>query len=396
MMAGTHLTVPIHEAASSQISPLTEPHVRTYSTLEGLPAFYREAFDGTVPGDFHASLPWFDNFVRSALDPGDCVRLYGVEVGATKALALLPMKNRVAHSFFEPRILSSLTNYYTCLFEPLLDGGGDLRLIVRQIVAAMRNDKPSWNMIRLAPMAHESTFFLELREALVAAGFAPQEFFSFGNWYLPVEGRSYQQYLSDRPSVLQNTLRRKSKKLEQTGRARIEIITSQKDVEKAVEDYSKVYGASWKVPEPYPSFIPNLIRTCARQGWLRLGLVYIDDAPIASQIWIVQGNVASIYKLAYDEQFASLSAGTILTARLMQHVLDVDHVREVDYLSGDDDYKKTWMSHRRERWGLLAFNPRTIKGALGMARHIGGRKLKRAYQRIRNRSVSPTQPALNT
>jgi Acetyltransferase (GNAT) domain len=399
-MVETDLTVPLQEPATptSQITLLTEPQVRTYFALDALPAPYREAFDGTASADFHASLPWFDNFVRFALDPADRVRLYGVEVGhpAAKAVALLPMKHRAAHSLFEPRVLSSLTNYYTCLFEPLLGDGGNMKLAIRQIVAALRVDQPRWDVLRFAPMAHESFFFLELRDALVAAGFAPQEFFSFGNWYLPVEGRSYQQYLAGRPSALQNTLRRKSKKMDQTGRARIEIIAGEADVEKAVEDYAKVYGASWKVPEPYPSFIPNLIRTCARQGWLRLGLVYMDGVPIASQLWIVQGNVASIYKLAYDEQFAALSAGTILTARLMQHVLDIDHVREIDYLSGDDDYKKTWMSHRRERWGLLAFNPRTIKGVLSMARHIGGRQLKRAYQRVRRRPVSPVQPALNT
>ena len=43
----------------------------------------------------------------------------------------------------------------------------------------------------------------------------------------------------------------------------------------------------------------------------------------------------------------------------MQHVIDTDHVEEVDYLTGDDAYKQDWMSHRRERIGLVAFNPRT-------------------------------------
>ena len=64
----------------------------------------------------------------------------------------------------------------------------------------------------------------------------------------------------------------------------------------------------------------------------------------------------------------------------MEHVLDVDKVREVDYLTGDDKYKQDWMSHRRERWGILAMNPRTVRGALAILRHIGGRAVKRAVQ----------------
>jgi hypothetical protein len=36
------------------------------------------------------------------------------------------------------------------------------------------------------------------------------------------------------------------------------------------------------------------------------------------------------------------------------------------------------MSHRRERWGILALNPRTPRGVLGILRHVTGRFVKRA------------------
>jgi len=53
-------------------------------------------------------------------------------------------------------------------------------------------------------------------------------------------------------------------------------------------------------------------------------------------------------------------------------------VEKIDYLSGDDSYKRDWMSHRRELWGILALNPRTVRGVLGIARHVGGRSVKKA------------------
>ncbi len=219
-------------------------------------------------------------------------------------------------------------------------------------------------------------------EELRAAGFVVQSYFCFGNWYLAVNGRSFAQYCESLPSVLRNTLQRKRKKLEKSGRATIEILTGGDGLEAAIEAYTKVYLSSWKKPEPYAEFIPGLIRLCAGQGVLRLGVAHVDGQPAAAQLWIVHNGAALIYKLAYDEQFADLSVGTILTANLMQHVLDIDKVDVVDYLSGDDAYKKDWMSDRRERWGILAMNPRTVGGAKAIARHVGGRYLKRAAQWI--------------
>jgi CelD/BcsL family acetyltransferase involved in cellulose biosynthesis len=100
----------------------------------------------------------------------------------------------------------------------------------------------------------------------------------------------------------------------------------------------------------------------AAQGWLRLGLLTLDDQPLAAQIWIVKDGKASIFKLAYDGEYAKFSPGSILTKALLRHVIDIDRVTEVDYLAGDDDYKKDWMSHRRERRGIIAFNRRTLRG----------------------------------
>jgi CelD/BcsL family acetyltransferase involved in cellulose biosynthesis len=242
----------------------------------------------------------------------------------------------------------------------------------------MAGEKPRWEEIEIKPLDVHSKEFSELVEAYRAAGFVVQTFFSFGNWYLPVNGRSFAEYSQSLPSVLKNTLSRKRKKLEKTGRAKIEIVTGGQELNAAIDAYMKVYRSSWKQPEPYPQFVPGLIRMCAAMGALRLGLIYVDGEPAAAQLWIVHHGNALIYKLAYDERFADLSVGTILSATLFEHALDVDRVSEVDYLSGDDAYKRDWMSQRRERWGILALNPRTPRGLLAIARHVGGRAVKRA------------------
>jgi hypothetical protein len=265
---------------------------------------------------------------------------------------------------------------------------------------AISQQTPGWDVIELKPLDVASPVFQALQEGLRSGGFVVQTYFCFGNWYLEVGNRTFHEYFDSLPSVLKNTISRKRRKLEKSGRARIAIASDGKLLEEAISAYNAVYSASWKRPEPYPNFVPELMRTCARMGSLRLGTVHIDGVPAAAQFWIVQNGVALIYKLAYDERFRDLSVGTILTEAMMAHVIDVDHVREVDYLTGDDSYKRDWMSGRRERWGILAMNPRTPLGVAAIARHVGGRAIKRTVQSVaarllrrRDESLSRTTPS---
>ncbi len=362
--------------------------MRIYSSFDELPPEAARLFDEAGAQCFFHGLPWYRTFVNYALDPGDRVRIYCVTPpdsnGAPQA-ALAALWKEQASGIRQVRKLSSLSSYYTSLFSPVLDRAAGARAAA-ELARAVAKDSSPCDVVELKPLDVNAPAFHSLVEGFEAAGFVVQTYFCFGNWYLAVNGRSFAQYLDRLPSALKNTLTRKRKKLERSGRAKIEVVTGGAALEAAIAAYRNVYLASWKQPEPYPEFIPALMRTCAEMGWLRLGLVHIDRKPAAAQFWIVQNGVASIYKLAYDERFADFSAGSILTAKLMEHVLDVDKVREVDYLTGDDKYKRDWMSHRRERWGILAMNPRTLRGALAIVRHVGGRAVKRALLALAGRA----------
>jgi len=234
-------------------------------------------------------------------------------------------------------------------------------------------------------MDPDTSLYSQLVDSFRQAGMVVQTYFCFGNWYLPVKGLSFEKYYETLSSAMQNTIRRKTKKLEKTGRSRIEIITGELGLDQAVNAYERIYLSSWKRPEPYPNFVAGLIRTFSARNWLRMGVIYLDQEPIAAQVWIVNSGKATIYKLAHDQRFDDYSAGSILTARLIQHVLDVDGVHEIDFGSGDDPYKKNWLPQRRERWGILAMNPRSLAGCVEIVRHVGGRALRSAWRMLERR-----------
>jgi len=171
----------------------------------------------------------------------------------------------------------------------------------------------------------------------------------------------------------------------------LQVYTQESEVEKGLAAYEQVYSRSWKRKEPYPEFIRGIVRLWAQCGQLRLGIARIDGEPVAAQIWVVSGATAYIYKLAYDVQFAKASAGSILTAHLMRHAIDRDKVATVDYLVGDETYKRDWMSSRRERWGIRAFDPTSPRGLIGAIRHIGGAAVKALL--VRGRLASGHRPS---
>jgi hypothetical protein len=373
--------------------------VITYDRLDALPGEYDAFFSENGAESFFLSLPWFRNFCANALDQGDELRIFATEQthsSCAPVAALLTRFQRRSVWQLAPRTLHSLSNFYTSLYGPLLSRSLASPTVVESLVRAISTDKPGWDVVDLKWLDSGAPVFGELQRAFRAAGMVVQTYFSSGNWYLPANGMSFREYWDGLRSSVRNIAKSKNKKIERSGRAQLEIVTGSNGLESAIEAYERVYASSWKTAEPYPAFIPGLIQTCAEQGWLRLGVVRVDGEPAAVQLWIVNNGKAAIYKIAYDKRFADLSVGSFLTTHMMEHVLDIDRVREVDYLTGDDKYKQDWMTHRRERWGILAMNPRTLRGAMAIARHVGGRTVKRALQAIpkyKQKSSNRPEPA---
>jgi CelD/BcsL family acetyltransferase involved in cellulose biosynthesis len=332
--------------------------------------------------DFFNSADWFHNFYAHALEQGQKPRIYTLESHG-KTCAVLPMLASQRGRWLCSAHLSAASNYFSPLYRASIAVDQEANMALPQLVQSMCSESPRWDSIDVHPLDPATPAFTQLQQAFRQNGLLTQTYFCFGNWFLRVGGRSYDEYAASLPSTLKNTLARKTRKLEKHHQWHFTLYQNDADLALAITDYQKIYAASWKPGEEHPAFIPTMIRNAARAGSLRLGIIYIDGQAGAAQLWITEHHTASIFKLAYDPRFADLSIGTILTAAMMRQAIDIDHVEEIDYLSGDDLYKRDWMSHRRERWGILALNPRTVGGMMSIFRHLGGRWFKLQCQRVR-------------
>ncbi len=344
-------------AGDAEAEDLAIDTVTVCSAVGGLSAAEAELLAAAEARHFQCGREWFDLFVRTVAPDPQCTHFASLRRGALAA-AVLPVN-------LNPELgrlggaLGALSNFYTTLYAPAL-APDTLGVDLVPIFDALRAQPGTRPALNFAPMDPRAPSYGVLRAGLRAAGYAVFDYFSHGNWYLPVES-DWATYLAGRPGALRHTIRRMSRRLAAQG-GRIEVVTRAEDLPRAVAAYERVYAKSWKMPEPVPAFMPELMAWCAHRGWLRLGLVWLGETPIAAQLWIVADGRAAIYKLAYDAAYANLAPGTVLSAHLMERVIDAERVREVDYLVGDDAYKRDWMTHRRERRGLVGYELQTWAG----------------------------------
>lgn len=373
-------------------SPKQLAHQVRTATLEDFDAIPRPArasLERDEAQEVFYSLEWFELLASEVFAEGASPRLlYAVaERGTHTAQMLLPMVSVPPDPrWYRVKRLQSLANYYSSLYGPVAAGAGpeDLESLVSGIIDIVAEGSPQWDVVDLHPLDMSSAFPDAMRRALRRCGYWTDSYYCFGNWYLPILVSTFDEYLVGRPSQLKSALKSGSKRIFRDPSATLTIVSDPgADLQQAIEDYGVTYERSWKFSEPYPRFVPRLCKLAARKGWLRLGILRIGGRPAAAQVWLVKDGKASIYKVAYDEHFAKLSPGTVLTAALMKHVIEVDKVSEVDYLAGDDAYKRGWMSDRRQRRGIIAFNPRTLWGIVNAAAHFGGRLIRSSRLRVK-------------
>lgn len=352
--------------------------VESYSECSLLPEAVRQALAKAEILNVEQGENWLANLIDTVFVNDRGVIFYALYSGH-ELQALLPV--RVVSDHGSERI-EALGNFYTSLYQPFFSSdlsADSLAFLLRRMLAA----HPAVSSLRFSPMDVGGQEYQWLFSAISSAGLAGFPFFCFGNWYLLVK-EAWPVYLKQRSGQVKSTIKRKSKEFESAG-GKLELILGGEQLEYGIQAYASVYLSSWKVPEPYPEFTPGLIRMLARKGWLRLGVAIINGQAVAAQIWIVAHEKASIFKLAYHEEFKRYSAGTLLTARLMEHAIDVDGVKEIDYLIGDDPYKAAWMNERRERWGIIAYNTNTFRGLVSCWRERILRVLKALIAKFTNR-----------
>jgi len=373
---------------------MTGRQVLKFDSFERLPERYQDLLRDAGARNFFAGLGWFKNLAASAMEAGGALHIYGLEEEGRALAALVlrsprsPQGSVLRGQELSAHALSSFTNFQTCEFAPAFAAGaGAPRELLTPIWRYVANERPSWDLIEVNSLPIDDACFDGMCAALTNAGFAVRRFPHFGNRYETFDTTSYEHYLKQRDTSdrkqFQN-YQRKRRRLEKESALRVRIIAGAiTDIEQVAADYEQIHAASWKDVEAFEDFLPSLLREAASHSRLRMGVLYLNGTPVATEVGLLHDNRATMIKTAYDSRYREHSVGAIVMMDVIKHLIEVDRVREIDFGRDDQAYKKLWVPQQRERWAVVACNPRTARGLLALGRILSVQARRSLVARVK-------------
>lgn len=239
----------------------------------------------------------------------------------------------------------------------------DMKNIVRVLMDAVMTDSPKYDIIEFDRMPDEDKSTKELKEYLDHHKINFKNNISTVNWYVNDLNCTGKDYFTRLPSAMKKDVEYCKRRLNREGNLEFLLIADECKIDEYLDMYDSVRESSWKAPEKDKEFIRDFTKMTFKKGWLRLGFLMFEGKPIAAQKWFLCHQYAHIYDVLYDDNYKKYSPGKVLTQMMFEYAIDVENAKCIDYLQGDEDYKKEWTHLKRDRCQIVIFN-KSIKGIL--------------------------------
>jgi CelD/BcsL family acetyltransferase involved in cellulose biosynthesis len=191
-------------------------------------------------------------------------------------------------------------------------------------------------------------------------------------------------------------LRNLRKKAEEKIGARFRVLQTPEELPAAVEELIRLHRSRWASKDDtkgafrsdaYVGFHSEVIRECARQGWVRFYAIEVEGKAAAMfYCYRYRGDVL-YFQSGFDPELEKHSLGQVLMGRAIESAL-AEGAHVFDLLKGEHAYKASWSNDYRYTVDIVAHNTSPL-GRLSLAwEKLREWKHARAARRI---AAQPTQ-----
>jgi CelD/BcsL family acetyltransferase involved in cellulose biosynthesis len=203
--------------------------------------------------------------------------------------------------------------------------------------------------------------------------------------YIPLAGRSYDEFMATRSRGLRSQVGRRRRALEKDHEVSLTVVDEPARLQPALAELFRLHdlrsdasGRASSLDGPgVREFHNAFLGPALERGWLRLCLLEVDGTSIAAWYgWSIGGRYA-YYQAGFDPAWSRSSPGMLLLADTIRLATE-EGASEYDLLRGDEAFKRRFADDARQGASLTVagrFSP-----ALGRA--AAARRLRTLWRRL--------------
>ena len=182
--------------------------------------------------------------------------------------------------------------------------------------------------------------------------------------------QSFDDYWRARGKNLRHTMKRQRNRLDREGiSTRLEVLTAETDMARAVADYGVLESASWKgridsavhTDNRQGRFYRALLEAHARDDRVAVHRYWYDNKLVASDLCIHDDKVFVILKTTYDSAESKTSPAHLMRQDAFRDLINGQSVGTIEFYGRAMDWHRKWSSELRRmfhvncyRWPLVA------------------------------------------
>jgi hypothetical protein len=260
------------------------------------------------------------------------------------------------------------------------------RAVLPAVVAHMRRDPARPAVLDLGRCRADSTLLDGLNDlgSMTRYAFTDREEYVFPT-DAPIE-----TFMTRMSKNARSIVRRSARKFEALDGARYVRAAAPEELDTEYQCFLSVEASGWKGAQgtairDFPdlvAFYSDLMGRLTRDGRCEIHSLHAEGTCIAAGIWVYVGNEAAMLKCGYDEAYARLSPGRLMTHKAMEWACEDPAVDRVSLMSN-----APWMMHWTPEtipWRRAFVSLRPVSGALTvLALRFWYGPLRRAVRRVR-------------
>jgi hypothetical protein len=242
------------------------------------------------------------------------------------------------------------------------------RALLPAVLAHMRRDPARPAVLDLGRARERSGLW----EGLDGLGSATRFAFTDREEYVFPTDMPIEAFMSRMSKNARSIVKRSARKFEALEGARYVRARTPENLATEYECFLAVEGSGWKGAQgsairSFPelvAFYGDLTQRLVRDGHCEIHTLHAEGRCIAAGFWVFAGDQASMLKLGYDEEYARLSPGRLMTHRALEYCCEDPAIEVVSIMSN-----APWAVHwapLTNRWRRAFVSLRPVTGTLSV------------------------------